>query len=254
MNTENKKAYKLTAYNTLTSTNSYLKEDAKKGAPEGHSIIAASQSGGKGRMGRSFFSPDGTGLYLSTLLRPSLPPKDAVLITIAAAVATAKVIEEISGKHARIKWVNDIFIEGKKVCGILTESALSTDGNSLEYAILGIGINLTAPKGGFPDSIKDTAGTIFDDRHISDADRISIAEKVLDEIYSVYKSLQERKFMPEYRSRSILIGRPITVTAGEISSEGTAVDIDESGNLILLTSDGKRLTFSSGEARVKGIY
>ena len=245
---------RLRIFDSLPSTNTALKEEARAGEAEGLSIMAKRQTAGRGRRGRSFYSPEGTGLYLSTLLRPRMNAENAVFITQAAAVATARVLEEISGANVGIKWVNDIFINGRKVCGILTESAISADVGQLEYAVLGIGVNLTHPKEGFPYEIKDVAGCVFDHRPISEEEVEAIAQRLLSEIYSVYRTLPERGFMKEYRARSILLGRKITAVAGDISANGIAEAIDDNGNLNLLSENGERYIFSSGEASVKGDF
>ena len=129
-------------FEELDSTNSYLKEMAAKGAQEGTIIIANRQSAGRGRLGRSFFSPEEKGIYMSILLRPDISLERAVLITSMAAVAVAEAIEQVSGIQTKIKWVNDIFLNKKKVCGILTEAGIDAETGTLEYAVLGIGVNV----------------------------------------------------------------------------------------------------------------
>ena len=133
------------------STNDYLREKALKGQKEGFTVLAGEQTGGRGRTGRSFYSPADTGIYMSLLLRPeNCSPAVAVKFTTMAAVAACRAIEKVSQKKAQIKWVNDVYIEDKKVCGILTEGAVSLEKGSLEYVILGVGINVYPPRGGFP--------------------------------------------------------------------------------------------------------
>ena len=137
----------------LPSTNDTVKALAAEGAPEGVVVLAEAQTAGKGRMRRQFFSPDGTGIYMSILLRPKLAAEDALFITTAAAAAVADAIEAATGENAGIKWVNDVYLRGLKVCGILTEGALGLEEGNLEYAVLGIGINAIAPQNGFPEEI-----------------------------------------------------------------------------------------------------
>ena len=133
------------------STNDYLREKALKGQKEGFTVLAGEQTGGRGRTGRSFYSPADTGIYMSLLLRPeNCSPAVAVKFTTMAAVAACRAIEKVSQKKAQIKWVNDVYIEDKKVCGILTEGAVSLEKGSLEYVILGVGINVYPPRGVFP--------------------------------------------------------------------------------------------------------
>lgn len=142
------------------STNSFCKELSRE-FKEDLAVIALSQSKGKGRLGRSFFSPKGGGIYISFLLHPHLNAEDCTKITTAAAVAAAKAIDFISRKNTLIKWVNDIYLDGKKVCGILTEAGFSGNAQKLDYAILGVGINLYDPENGFPDDLKEKAGSVF---------------------------------------------------------------------------------------------
>ncbi|MBR6501944.1 MAG: biotin--[Clostridia bacterium] len=149
----------LFAFKKIDSTNIYAKTLASEGYKDGTVVVAREQTAGKGRLGRTFFSKRG-GLYFSVILRPYKSLNDTVFITTAAAVAAARAIEKVSGKKCEIKWVNDIYINNKKVCGILTEGAITPDG-SLDYAILGVGINLFAPKGGFPSNLP-LAGSVFD--------------------------------------------------------------------------------------------
>ena len=156
------KGFTVKDYATVTSTNDIVKNAARAGAEEGFTVTARCQTAGRGRMGRSFFSPDGTGLYISILLRPTFHPKDALMITTAAAVATARALEAAGSRNIGIKWVNDLLINGKKIAGILTESSLSMGADSLDFAVLGIGINLLSPSNGFPEEIKDIAGAVFD--------------------------------------------------------------------------------------------
>lgn len=144
------------------STNTLLREKANNGFPEGTVVLANTQTKGRGRRGRSFYSPADTGLYLSVLLRPDgMIPDQAVKITTMAAVAVCEAVEKISGKETWIKWVNDIYQEGRKISGILTEASISMENGSVEYVILGIGVNVYPPKGGFPEDIRETAGSVL---------------------------------------------------------------------------------------------
>jgi BirA family biotin operon repressor/biotin-[acetyl-CoA-carboxylase] ligase len=140
-------------YKTLSSTNTLLKQKAEAGEKEGKVAIAETQSGGKGRLGRSFFSPMGTGIYMSILLRPQLEMENAVLITTLAAVCVAQAVENVTDKQTGIKWVNDIYYNGKKICGILTEAGCDCENGRLNYAVLGIGIKVYGRQTGFQKSL-----------------------------------------------------------------------------------------------------
>ena len=142
---------------SVTSTNTVLRSLAAMGAPEGYVLAAAGQTAGKGRHGRSFHSPADSGAYFSLLLRPGPKTCDASLITSAAAVAAAEAIEEVFGLYVGIKWVNDLVLETKKVCGILTEAEFNVESGMIDSAVLGIGINITKPENGFPEELRDVA-------------------------------------------------------------------------------------------------
>ena len=137
-------------YDLIDSTNIRMKEFAENGEPEWSVVISGSQTMGKGRLGRTFFSPSDTGIYMTILLRPFISPEDTTKITTAMAVAVAETIEDISGEKTDIKWVNDIYISDKKVCGILTESSFDAKTNSLKYSFVGVGINVYNPSDNFP--------------------------------------------------------------------------------------------------------
>ena len=143
------KGFEPETFDTVDSTNSIARQRAAAGACEGLTLIASSQTTGRGRKGRNLFSPDGTGIYMSVLLRPQASPQIALRITTMAAVSVCQAIEGLCSREPGIKWVNDIYMDGRKVCGILTETALAAGGR-LEYVVLGIGVNALEPEGGFP--------------------------------------------------------------------------------------------------------
>ena len=147
---------------SVTSTNTLLKElaDVAEAAAPWKVMIAEEQTAGRGRMGRSFESPEGTGIYLSILMKPHIPAEKAVRITTAAAVAACRAIEECTAETPSIKWVNDVYVRGKKVCGILTEGSADPATGLLNWAVMGIGFNVYKPQNGFSDAIKDVAGPI----------------------------------------------------------------------------------------------
>ena len=243
-------------YDSLDSTNHKAKEYAAAGKPEGMIIIAQTQTAGRGRMGRSFYSPRMSGVYISFLFRPHFQAQDALFLTTAAAVAAAETIEEVSGYRADIKWVNDVFCHGKKVCGILTETSVNVENSMLEYAVTGIGFNIREPEGGFPDDIQNIAGPIFlkcgdhGDTGTDSEVRCRIAAGIINHFWYYYQHLTERTFMPEYKRRSFLLGKKIQ-TRSEPPLVGTAVAIDDNGYLILQTENGEQVALSSGEVSVR---
>ena len=239
----------LTVYKETDSTNIRLRELASQGAPEGTAVIAGMQTKGRGRLGRSFFSPSDTGLYLSILLRPDMTAADAVRITTAAAVAVAEAAEDISGKKADIKWVNDVYIGGKKICGILTEAAFGLENGGLEYAVCGIGINVYEPQGGFPDEIKDIAGALLDKP--DDDVRNRLAAGIIMRFMKYYRELSRNTFMQGYRDRLIWRGEEINIIRGSEVFPARLIDVDEQCRLITERTDGSREVVSSGEISIR---
>ena len=239
----------LTVYKETDSTNTRLRELATAGAPEGTAVIAGMQTGGKGRLGRKFFSPSDTGLYLSILLRPEMTAADAVRITTAAAVAVADAVEKISGRKADIKWVNDVYIDGRKICGILTEAAFSLENGGLDYAVCGIGINVYEPEGGFPEDIKDIAGAVLDTPE--DDVRNRLAALVLENFMNYYNKLSENSFLQGYQSRLMWRGEDINLIRGSEITPAKLIDADEKCRLLVKYEDGTEDTMSSGEISIR---
>ncbi|MDO4564909.1 MAG: biotin--[acetyl-CoA-carboxylase] ligase [Clostridia bacterium] len=235
--------YAIEYLSSIDSTNTYLKKLAQNGALEGKVVVAREQSAGRGRNGRSFFSSGGLGIYMSILLRPNFSMQDASRLTCLAAVAVARAIEPYSKTPVGIKWVNDIFIGGKKVCGILTESA-SADGRRPEYVVVGIGLNLCAPPEGFPPEIKSVATALFEDMRPAKEAYEPIIRSVLDNFYELYQGWDERAFILEYAERSILKGCRVSVD----NREGIVLRIDERCRLCVRFDDGEELAIASGEA------
>lgn len=247
--------FRILEYDRVTSTNDLLKDLAQNGAREGTVIIASSQTGGRGRgVGRRFYSPEGSGLYMSLLLRPNGGAENSLGITTAAAVAVCRAIVRETGKEPKIKWVNDIIVDGKKVCGILTEAAFSSAGTGLDYAVLGIGINLFSPKEGFPEDIKDIAGALCD-VPVTDL-RQRLARSVLEEFKDIYLGGMS-DHMKAYRRFSCVIGRevrvyrsPFALTA-EPDAIAYAYGIDDECRLLIRYPDGREEALFSGEISVR---
>ena len=229
------------------SSNNIAKELARGGAPEGTVIAVKKQTQGRGRMGRSFISFSENGLYMSVILRPEISPDKCVDITVIGAVAVSRVIEKLSKRPCSVKWVNDIYIDEKKVCGILTEASIK-DGK-IEYAVIGIGVNITPPEGGFSHEISDIACAMFDNDAPSDI-KSRLLSEIVDSLFEIYKELGSGSYMSEYRSRSNIIGREVDVYRGNDVISGVCVDIDENANLVVKTDAGTRI-FGSGDARVR---
>ncbi len=228
-----------------TSSNDYCKI-LSKDTKEDTLVIALSQTGGKGRLGRSFFSPKDSGIYLSFLLHPNLTAKQCTKITTAAAVAAAESIEFISGKKAYIKWVNDIYLDGKKVAGILTETGFSGSSDKVQYAIMGIGVNLFNPKGNFPEDIKEKAGSVFGQLLPSSEITVNFIKEFVKRFLDIYAILPDTLYMENYKSRSMLIGKNVSFTKDGEKYNGFVLGIDDDAGLLLATDKGS-VTLKAGE-------
>lgn len=222
----------VSVFDSIDSTNSYAKGEFN-GSPL--IVLADTQTGGRGRLGRSFFSPSGTGLYMSIALKL---PLAADTLTVIAAVAVCRAIGRFSDKKTEIKWVNDIFCGGKKVCGILCESISVTDGRA-DSAVIGIGINLSTDE--FPDEISTVAGSLGLDK----IDRNELAAQIYIELMYVL-NMGKEAVLHEYETKLFILGKEVSFVKNSISYKGTATGINENGNL-LIDVNGEIVALSSGE-------
>lgn len=235
---------------SATSTNALLREQANTGAPEGTAILANEQTKGRGRLGRDFYSPPDTGIYMSLLLRPNdLLPTQAVRITTMAAVAACRAIESVCKKTAQIKWVNDIYIAGKKVCGILSEAAFNLESGRMDYVILGIGFNIYPPAGGFPAEISQIADAILRDQEDEGKNRLAAA--FLNEFWALYTAEESAGYAEEYRRRCFVIGERILVFSPKGQRKAYALDVDNECRLMVRYEDGTIEPLSSAEISVR---
>ncbi|MDO4563812.1 MAG: biotin--[acetyl-CoA-carboxylase] ligase [Clostridia bacterium] len=239
---------KMFVYDTLPSTNTEAKRRALEGAQEGVVVAALAQTEGRGRHGRSFFSPPDSGIYMSAVLRPYLPLQNALLITTAAAVASAEAIEEVCKRKTNIKWVNDVYIDRKKVCGILTEASVSAENGNLDYAVLGIGINVFEPKSGFPPELKDVASGILGSESGNVKSRLAAA--VLDKFFTYYENLTQKKYLEAYRSRLLFVGEKVRILRGLSEREAEILGIDDNFSLLVRFQDNSVEALDSGEISV----
>lgn len=244
-------ALQIEVQKSLPSTNEAVKKLALSGEAEGKVIISEEQTAGRGRKNRNFYSPSGTGVYMSLLLRPKISAPESFLLTTAAAVAVSKAIEAVSGKATSIKWVNDVFIDGKKVCGILTEASLSIESGLLDYAVLGIGINVSLPPSGFPEEIAGIATSVFSDSEHSGDLRNRLVGEVLNHFMAFYKHLTDRLFLPEYKNRIFFLGRTVAVLKENQQRQATALDVDDHCRLLVRYEDGEEEYLSSGEVSIR---
>ena len=243
------RVFSLTVLSETESTNTFLKKMAFEGAPEGTIVIADRQTGGRGRMGRSFFSPEGTGIYMSILLRPEdMKPSEALRITTMAAVAACDAVEEVCGKNAMIKWVNDIFIDGRKTMGILTEASFGVN-NNIEYAVLGIGMNAYAPEGGFPEEIEKIAGAVLDEK--KENGRNMLTASFINHFFGYYGEHDKSDYSKRYREKSLVIGREIQVLSPDGEKKAFAMDVDDECRLIVKYPDETTEKLNSGEISIR---
>lgn len=232
----------------LSSTNTVLKELSIQGAAEGTVLMASRQTGGRGRMDRSFLSPEG-GVYLSMLLTPGCTPELSLSLTPCAAIAVRRSIEKLCGLKADIKWPNDLLINGKKVCGILCESLFFQGQQKL---ILGIGLNVSTPAEAFPGELGRIAGSILSLTGTAPPVEAMAAELIsqLDGMYELWQA-EPRRFLEEYRQGCVNIGRAISLIRDGQSRSARALGIDDNYALLVEYPDGERESVYMGEVSLR---
>lgn len=240
---------KIFIFDSIDSTNNYAKYLAASGAENGVLVTAETQTAGKGRMGRSFYSPSGGSIYMSVVLRPQTDMESSQLITSCIAVATAEAIDCVCSTDVKIKWVNDLFLGGKKICGILTEASLNFENGRLDYAVAGIGINLKSVKNSFSQQLSEIATSIEDETG-NIPDRCRLIAEILKNIDLYMSNMEKRNFLNEYRRRSFILGKRIAVSKFNSERMATAIGISDNAGLIVRYDDGNEETLNSGEARI----
>ena len=239
---------------TVDSTNLLAKRMAAEGAPHGTVLLATHQTAGRGRLGRSFHSPQGQGIYLSLLLRPDCPASQLMHLTCAAAVAMCDALADACGQRPGIKWTNDLVFGKRKLGGILTELGWTGDGR-LDYAVVGIGINCTQQPEDFPPELRQMAGSAsmlagktVEAPVLAAAMIRALREMELD-LFRGKASLMQR-----YRADCITLGQDISLVSADQVRHGHALDVDENGGLLVAFSDGSVETVAAGEVSVRGMY
>ena len=242
-------------FDTIDSTNNAAKAMAAKGAPHGTVLIAGHQTCGRGRIGRSFSSPKGKGVYLSVILRPECTADKLMHLTCAAGVAMCNAVEAVSGVRPGLKWINDLIINSRKLGGILTELSVDPATGKVMYAIVGIGINCSQAEADFPAEIQNiaislqsaTGKTISQD---------SLAATMIHALFSMDKTLltQQKEILAAYRKNCITLGKEVLLHSDNLVRPATALDIDPNGGLIVKLSDGSLETVCTGEVSVRGLW
>jgi len=237
-------------FEKLSSTNTTAKQQARKGAKEGTAIIAETQTRGKGRLNRPWVSPKG-GIWLSIILKPEIAVEDITKITLITSVAVAKTLREMFDLKAEIKWPNDVLIDSRKVCGILSEAVLK--GKTVDFIIVGIGVNANFTRKALPRELQTTATTLKEVLK-KDIDREKFVCLLLKEFENNYKMLRKRRFerlLEEWRSMAGFLGKKVRITSFDEEFHGVAVDIDENGALIVKLADGTVRKVISGDVTVR---
>lgn len=239
-------------YESIGSTNTEAKRLAKEGAPQGTFLIADHQTGGRGRLGRSFSSPAGMGIYLSVILRPGCAATELMHLTCAAAVAMCDAVEAVSGLRPGVKWINDLIVNGKKLGGILTELALVPGTSTVDYAIVGIGINCHQQKTDFPEDLQQIATSLLEATGVT-IDRCRLAAEMINALMQMDRHLlvDKAQIMARYTADCITLGQDIYLLQGDKKTPCKALSLDADGGLIVTFSDGSVQTVSSGEVSVR---
>lgn len=240
-------------FETIDSTNLEAKRRAMLGGRHFTAVIADQQTIGRGRFGRSFFSPPGCGIYMSLLLKPTPQQlSDVTLLTTAAAVAVCRAIETLTPLRPQIKWVNDLYLDGKKLCGILTEAVTDLESGGVESVVIGMGLNFKQSETALPDEVAAVAGTLFGAQQPSITRNRLIAE-IMNQLFALWDTLSTRAFLADYRSRSMLLGQEIVFARGEEKYAATAEEIDDDGALVVRMPNGERTALRSGEVSVRPV-
>jgi len=234
-------------YETVGSTNTELMALARQGAAEGTVVLARQQTAGRGRLGRRFESPAGKGIYLSLVLRPGLPMTEAQAVTVSAAVAVCRAVKRLCGLDLGIKWVNDLYYNGKKVCGILTEAGADLESGQLEWLVVGIGLNLTSRPEDWPEELRPIAGSLYPGGP-APVSRAALAGAIARELLGLCPAFD---CLDEYRARCFVPGHWVTVCTGTESYAAKAVDIDDAGRLIVQREGGRTEALCHGEVSIR---
>lgn len=245
---------------SVDSTNRVAMELGDKGAPHGTTVIAETQTKGRGRLGRTWISPPGDNIYMSAILRPALKPEDATLLTILAAVACVKAIRDATGIEVKIKWPNDLMVSDRKLGGILAE--IKSCSENIAYAVIGIGINISTELKDFPPDVRAIATSIYEETARRVACEAALEPSLLrpllisgilneiDSWYGILAATGREPLMDEWRRFTSTLKRPVMVKTGEETFTGVAEDIDECGLLIIRLPSGSLKKINAGDVTI----
>lgn len=239
-------------FDTIDSTNTYAKKLALEGAKEGTVVMAGAQSGGRGRLGRTFSSPAGMGIYMSVILRPDCLPEELMHLTCATGVAAGLAVALRTGKNPGIKWTNDLVLGKRKLGGILTELSVNPTTRKTDWVVVGIGINCCQSPKDFPEEIRDMACSL----EIKPQDVAGVAAALIRALSEMRSTLftEKEAIMEAFRGRCVTIGQEISILRGDSVTHAKALDVDDDGGLVVAYLDGSRGVVASGEVSIRGMY
>lgn len=235
------------AFQIIDSTNAEAKRRLNDNPDQSLLILSEAQEKGRGRLGRTFYSPSRNGIYMSLTLHNLNPANDATLVTTAAAVAVCRAIEDLTDLKPQIKWVNDIYIGDKKVCGILTEGIISMETQTIQSIILGVGLNFTLDPN-LPAELQEIVGALFEaDSPVS---RNELAASIINHFFAIYETMETREYLAEYRARCFVLGKKISFNRNNETFVGIATGVDDTGALEIRLEDGTETKISYGEISI----
>lgn len=236
-------------HDTIDSTNNLAKELAVSGAKHGTVVIANEQTNGRGRYGKVFESPKDTGIYMSLIIKPShFPSIDPSLMTAYSAVVVSDVLSQLTGEAIGIKWVNDLFLNGKKVCGILTEAVTNLETGLLDWIVVGIGINVSTEPTDFSQSVQSVATSLVNDKRVT---RNEIAAEIINQFFIRAQDIDQSTMMQSYRDKSIVLGKTVSVVSGTHHEIAHVEDILNNGSLLIKQMNGDVKEIRFGEVSLK---
>ncbi len=229
---------------SVDSTNNEAKRRIVSGGQKPLLVTAESQTAGRGRQGKSFYSPDGTGVYMTLVVHPNAPILDAVSVTTRASVAVCRAIRTLCAVQPEIKWVNDLYLNGKKICGILVEAVSDFETGITKSLVIGVGVNVSTRE--FPDDLPDAASL-----SIAGLSRTRLIAEIVKELCRETADLQDRSYLTDYRRWSLVLGKEVKYIRNDGTYFATAVEIDDNGGLIVENDQGERTTLQSGEISLR---